>query len=305
MANPFPRATKPYRRPFCLSDPYDRLVDMPTIKEQDNNREAQARVATAKRENSTSLDLSGLQLSELPPEIASLDALENLHLQSNHLTTLPPEIASLKSLMRISLNYNQFSTLPREIASLTKLRILFLEDNQLTSLSPEIASLTALRILYLSNNQITSLPPEIASLSSLEQLFLHDNQLNSLPPALRQLSELRRLTLHGNPRLKLSPTILGPDPAKSGFDVDELPSAKSILDFYFGRLVSSTRPLNEVKLILVGRGGAGKTSIAHALQGWEFDPFEASTPGITLSDWSMRGARAAKSQLMSGTSPGR
>ena len=149
----------------------------------------------------------------------------------------------------------------------------------------------ALRELYLNNNRLNTLPPEIGSLTALSVLHLINNQLAALPPALRQLKRLRSLALHRNPRLKLSPTILGPDPNTPGLDVDILPSATSILDFYFGRLASSARPLNEVKLILVGRGGAGKTSIVRALRGLPFRHTEASTPGIALADWEMRGCK--------------
>ena len=46
----------------------------------------------------------------------------------------------------------------------------------------------------------------------------------------------------------------------------------------------NSQPLNEVKLILVGRGGAGKTSTVRALLGEPFDTHEKSTPGIALCD---------------------
>ena len=42
-----------------------------------------------------------------------------------------------------------------------------------------------------------------------------------------------------------------------------------------------------MKLILVGRGGAGKTSTVNALRGLPFHEGEASTPGIALCDWEM------------------
>ncbi len=171
------------------------------------------------------------------------------------------------------------------------MEILYLSNNLLTSLPLDIASLNALELLDLNNNQLTSLPPEIASLNALRILHLYDNKLTSLPAALRQIKRLRYLTLHGNPRLKLSPTILGPDPNDLEYDIGKLPSATSILDFYFGRLASTTRPLNEVKLILVGRGGAGKTSIVRALRGLPFRHTESSTAGIALSDWPMQGCK--------------
>ena len=231
------------------------------------------------------------QIRTLPPEITSLAALKALSLANNQLNMYPPEIASLTALQQLFLNNNQIDTLPPEIASLTALWQLDLSNNQLSTLPTEIASLSALRELYLNNNRLNTLPPEIGSLTALSVLHLINNQLAALPPALRQLKRLRSLALHRNPRLKLSPTILGPDPNTPGLDVDILPSATSILDFYFGRLASSARPLNEVKLILVGRGGAGKTSIVRALRGLPFRHTEASTPGIALADWEMRGCK--------------
>ena len=97
-----------------------------------------------------------------------------------------------------------------------------------------------------------------------------------------------RLFLHNNPALKLSPSVLGSDPRQTH---EGWATAKSILDFYFGRQQGKTRPLNEVKLILVGRGGAGKTSTVQALQGLPFNESEESTPGIALCDWTMDGGK--------------
>jgi internalin A len=225
------------------------------------------------------------QLATLPPEIGALTALQWLDLNNNQLATLPPEIGALTALHELSLNNNQLATLPPEIGALTALQGLYLNNNQLATLPPEIGALTALQRLDLDNNQLTTLPPEIGALTALKGLYLDNNQLATLPPELRQLANLRFLVLHRNPKLNLSPTVLGPDPQKLDFDLDDLPSAKSILDVYFGRLTATTRPLNEVKLILVGRGGAGKMSIVRALRGLPFRSSEASTPGIALSDW--------------------
>ena len=51
--------------------------------------------------------------------------------------------------------------------------------------------------------------------------------------------------------------------------------------------------MNEVKLLLVGRGGAGKTSTVRALRGLPFQPAEPSTAGIALCDWTMNGCQGA------------
>jgi len=100
----------------------------------------------ARRPEQQELDLSGLGLTALPPEIARLTALQTLDLSGNQLSSLPPEIARL-----------------------TALQTLYLSGNQLSSLPPEIAQLTALQSLYLGDNQLSSLPPEIAQLRSLEE----------------------------------------------------------------------------------------------------------------------------------------
>lgn len=47
-------------------------------------------------------------------------------------------------------------------------------------------------------------------------------------------------------------------------------------------------PLNEVKLIFVGDGGAGKTSIVKALLGRSFDENEKKTHGINIEKWMIK-----------------
>ncbi len=153
----------------------------------------------------------------------------------------------------------------------------------------ELCQLTALRELNLSGNQLVSVPPELGQLTALEELCLHSNQLSTLPPQLKKLRNLMGLFLHDNPALNLSPAVLGPDPRKASNNA--LASAQAILDFYFSRQTQATRPLNEVKMILVGRGAAGKTSTVRALMGEEFREREESTPGIALCDWKMDGCQ--------------
>ena len=235
----------------------------------------------------TGLWLASNQLMTLPPEIGQLKELTQLHLDENQLTALPPEIGRLTALTALNLHDNQLTTLPPEIGQLTALTTrLSLARNQLKTLPPEIGQLTALKLLGLDGNKLTDLPPEIGQLSALEVLYLHDNQLTTLPSCLRDLLKLNWLFLHDNPTLQLSPSVLGPDPRNG---LATFPSAKSILDFYFGRQTGQTRPLNEVKLILVGRGGAGKTCTVRALRDLPFRDGEESTPGIALCDWTMDG----------------
>ncbi|MEL7399115.1 MAG: leucine-rich repeat domain-containing protein, partial [Pseudomonadota bacterium] len=95
----------------------------------------------------TTLDLSGQDLDELPPEIGKLTKLKTLVLGrwdkkkskrlGNNLKTLPDEIGQLTELRSLLLAYNRFEELPEVIGRLEKLRSLDLSTNQLSSL-PEV-----------------------------------------------------------------------------------------------------------------------------------------------------------------------
>ncbi|MEN9975472.1 MAG: hypothetical protein RLZZ282_1478, partial [Verrucomicrobiota bacterium] len=118
------------------------------------------------------------------------------------------------------------------------------------------------------------------------------NRLANLPDEFRDLVNLETLFLHDNPALQLAPSVLGADPRIN--DARRLPaqrwtSAKAVLDFYLARKAGKTRPLNEAKIILLGRSGVGKTTLAQALRDLPFRDHEESTPGIALSDATLDG----------------
>jgi internalin A len=226
--------------------------------------EAQEKIEACLRHGglTISLDLSGLGLTQVPPEIGQLAKLELLSLHNNQLTSLPPEISLLAALDTLALFNNQLTTLP-----------------------PEISQLGALQLLYLGRNKLTSLPQEIIQLVALEMLDLSGNDLTSLPSEIGQITELTQLYLHGNERLGLPLGVLGPSWSEVNDGKAKPASPKAILDYYFARQKQGTRPLNEVKLLLVGRGEAGKTSVSRALRGEAYQKEQWETPGIEIRPW--------------------
>ncbi|MGF1569427.1 MAG: COR domain-containing protein [Nodosilinea sp.] len=59
---------------------------------------------------------------------------------------------------------------------------------------------------------------------------------------------------------------------------------KDILNYYF-RVLSKRTSLNEAKMILVGFGAVGKTSLVNRLIHQNFDPKSAKTEGIQITQW--------------------
>jgi internalin A len=231
------------------------------------------------------LVLRGLGLSRLPPEIGQLRNLKLLDLSDNLLTDLPPEVGQLPNLRILVARSNKFSSVPLAIQRLRQLLLLDLSDNQLSALPRWLTLLSRLQVLGLHGNPALKLSPSILGNSQGEMNIVARH--SAIPDFVENLG-----APPWNPVGATTPRVLGKDSADFTKDLRFMVTghhvaAKSILDFYFSRLSGKTRPLNEVKLILVGRGGAGKTSTVNALRDLPFREEEASTPGIALCDWTM------------------
>ena len=220
--------------------------------------------------NLTSLSIFGNQLTSVPLEITELTNLTSLILRGNQLTSIPPEIIKLTNLTELNLGDNQLMSLPLEITKLTKLTRLVLGGIQLTRLPLEISKLTKLAELYLWRNQLTSLPPEIGKLTNLTKLDLSNNQLTSLPPEITRLTNLTYLDLKNNP-LPIPPETLA-DPK----------NVKAIFAAIAG--LETGQRLNEAKMLVVGDGKVGKSSVVDQLLYGTFDPKKQTTLGVDIND---------------------
>lgn len=225
-----------------------------------------------RQSKSESINLFGSRITDFPLEITQYTNLKNLFLDKNNISTLPSEIGLLSSLENFELHYNGLCTLPSEIGQLSNLNRLELHHNRLSSLPPEIGRLSNLETLILHNNEISSLPVEIGQLSNLKELYLSSNQLTTLPTTLKQLTNLKVLDLTGNP-LPIPPEILR-----------KTKEPAAILNFYQQVQEQETDYLYEAKLLIIGEGGAGKTSLARKIQDpdYELQPNEGSTDGIDI-----------------------
>lgn len=135
----------------------------------------------------------------------------------------------------------------------------------------------------MGDNRLTALPETIGQLTHLRYFDAASNQLASLPETLRRLPDLKELYLHDNPGLGLPPEVLGADSLEALGTEGIAANPTRILDYYFSKRVS--RPLNQAKMILVGRGGVGKTSLVNRLVHGRYDSEEKKTDGIAIAPW--------------------
>ena len=70
--------------------------------------------------------------------------------------------------------------------------------------------------------------------------------------------------------------------------LNKLRGFPSSQQLYYFRLHSGRRPLSEAKLLLVGRGAVGKTSIVNRLVHNKFEKSEKKTEGIQITQWPIR-----------------
>jgi len=192
---------------------------------------------------------------------------EELDLSNRYIRSFPTEI----------FNFQDHIDVDNIWYGAKQLRVLNLDNNQLTSLPPEIKSLHVFEELCLNNNQLTSLPPEIGQLTGLRRLSLENNRLISLPPELRFLTNLQRLDLAGNPLISPPPEIV-----QQG--------TKAVLAFLSGQFKEKEQQWLS-KLLIVGEGGVGKTSLLRVLQGRGFVEGLETTHGIAVEKLELRHPR--------------
>lgn len=209
--------------------------------------EAKKEIEKAWHSGATTLDLSYKDLTELPESIGKLTQLQSLDISYNQLTQLPETLGQLMQLRSLKLIRIKLETLPEWLGQLKQLQSLNLRDNHLRALSGAIWQLPQLQLLDVSYNRLTTLPDLFEILKHLEELNLDNNPLN---PALQSAYN-------------------------AGLD-----KLKAYL-----RSLKEAEPLYEAKLILVGEGFVGKTTLLKALKGKEGEEpseNELTTHGVEI-----------------------
>jgi len=249
------------------------------------------------------LNLLKLSISDIKFDIENIKnfpELKRLDIWSNDIKDIRL-LSRLTKLEELSIN-NIVNT--QAISKLTKLKSLILYETGIKKIH-FLSNLTELEELDLSANAISNIQP-ISELTKLKTLDIENNKIKNISP-LKNLKHLKSIDLSGNPINDIAPLLDLNLPFI--YDIDNSASENEIIIAgcdeitnppleivqqgdeairrYFDKIKKEGFDyIYEAKLILVGEGGSGKTSLQKRLlkKDAELPKDEERTRGIKVSD---------------------
>ncbi|KAK6177348.1 hypothetical protein SNE40_015467 [Patella caerulea] len=230
--------------------------------------------------------------------------LETFAIANNGLETLPSEdiSKSLARLYQLRLNKNNLYGkepfyVPKFVLELPSLRLIELCDNGLIGFpAPSVWKSPILKEVIFSRNLISKLNLEGAKAwSKLEKLHISHNRLSELPREIGQLISLQSFDFSHNKTLTTLPDELGKcsrlwEMPTDGCNIDLADSllkgrVRDLIIYLHNRLKKAQRYFC-MKLMVVGYGGRGKTTLLRALcKKYKKSAEDRPTVGVIVNDW--------------------
>ena len=248
-ANLYPEHSLPYKRLYENLTPW----------------ELRELLADAKRLRWKALDLSHCGLNSLPDELWELEDLRVLVLGNVYTTRAGDR--------------NTFATVPLGIGQLTNLQSLDLHNTPIRELPDSIGQLTNLQSLDLSYTQIRALPDSIGQLKNLKKLNLAGCHLQEIPYSIVKLG----LPFVTNIEFAENCINLSRVTLDEG-DISLFEQPRDVIEAYYKGKQSQIR---ECKVIFLGDGAVGKTSLIERIVHDTFNPDAMPTEGIDVIKWFM------------------
>lgn len=248
------------------------------------------------------IDLGKNRLTNIPNEISNLKNLTELYLGRNNFKEFPQEILEIKNLNYLYLGENPIKFIPSSIEKLYQLEHLYLNETLISKLPSEIGNLKNLKVLFCPYNEIGFLPSEIGNLEKLGALDLRYNKLTSLPPEIGNLKNLVTFGVAGNSIKVLPKEIIKLTKLENFYTggnsfFNQLPSEilegrhpVEILNYLRMKEIENRNvsPLNQAKILFLGQGAVGKTSLIRMLIDSTFNLYEQETKGIQIKSWKQK-----------------
>ena len=236
-------------------------------------------------------EITGLQnLDKLPQNLSELDLSENKITGLQNLDKLPQNLSELDLSENKITGLQNLDKLPQNLSKL------YLNGNEITGLQNLDKLPQNLSKLYLNGNEITGLQNLNKLPQNLSELDLSENNLKIQDlPSLRNLyslslgnnlsynyesifdwlrnSNVVELNLSGKPIMKIPP------------EITSLENCANDLRNWIHDLDEGIAYNYHAKIIVIGNGRVGKTSLIKALKGEKHNKNEPSSHGIISSEW--------------------
>ncbi|MBC8154112.1 MAG: hypothetical protein H7Z72_14510, partial [Bacteroidetes bacterium] len=241
--------------------------------------------------------------------------LEELFLGGNHILYIE-NLSNLNKLLQLAIWNNPIVDI-QSISTIKTLESLFCQDINLENIE-FLSHLSNLKTLNLSNNRIVDISI-INTLKKLKQLSCANNFIHSIEP-LDNLNELKKLDLNHN-LIKNIPHSLAAkfnwledavseSRRRTSFSVDEdeelsieislhenplefPPNSvielgpETVENYYENSKLFGYSPLSEGRIIVVGDGSAGKSSLIEKILYGTFELGKSQTNGIKIEKWKL------------------
>ena len=207
--------------------------------------------------------------------LKGLTSLQELVISVAQVSDLSP-LKDLIALQHLDLPYTKVSNLS-PLKDLTALQYLDVSLTQVSDLSP-LKGLTALQQLDISSTQVSDLSP-LKDLTALQQLWIHDTKVSDLSP-LKYLTALQQLWVRGLPIQYIPKEIYNQKDC-----INDLKAYWQDLE------QSQTTQNNQLKIMFLGNGCVGKTTLLHWFLDNEFKDLsleDGRTHGIIIQPYQFK-----------------
>ncbi|WP_421798930.1 COR domain-containing protein [Haliscomenobacter sp.] len=231
------------------------------------SKEAKERIKEALKNESKSLDLSYCKLNELPKELGELIQLKELILNDNMNLSGLSLLTQLQNLTTLRVHFTQVSDLS-PLATMQNLTTLSVDFTKVSDLGP-LAQLHNLKWLSVSSTEVRDLSP-LAQLYNLKLLDISNTKVGDLTPLKSIIVKGATVT---NKKIIYKKHIYIKGCILINPPLEVIKNGNEAILRYFEekeRLDQQNQPslikVREAKVLLVGQGKSGKTSLRKKLE---------------------------------------
>ncbi len=201
------------------------------------------------------------------------DNIHNLYFKQNE----DGQIVSL------SLSNQNLGIFPKSICKMHKIENLILENNKILTLPDDISKLKNLKKLFLGGNKLEEIPYNLLKMDYLSVISLVANNIRTIKKEVLNF----KYPIYLDFQQKRSKGIYLSDNPIETPPIEIIEQGKEAVKNYFAELEKGKVNLYETKLLLVGHGAVGKTSLMKRLINDDYNNHESSTEGIDIKQWNL------------------